>query len=253
MARMDWAWMREGGMVWERYLHDPHQGGVFRFAVASDPDGTPQVASTGGLDGVLVWSHEWESTHEVTMLPDGLGSKLEQPVNVMLQEDTQWAPEAKVTETERDDIGGDTSQEKAILLEIENIRKKLRVLVDQNQHCPDLERLDRSEFCIDHEERDRLATETDGRCAKLRAQVNHENAVRQFKRDRMVNEFWETMDAPGAALVALYSKLAVPNYPRRKVSDAEMALGSQVAHLRQVELLEDKWFSGPDVPSRLKK
>jgi hypothetical protein len=68
----------------------------------------------------------------------------------------------------------------------------------------------------------------------------------------MVNEFWETMDAPGAALVALYSKLAVPNYPRRKVSDAEKALGSQVAHFRQVELLEDKWFNGPDVPSRLK-
>ena len=35
---------------------------------------------------------------------------------------------------------------------LEGLRKKLRILVDANYHCPELEQMGRKEFCVDMEE-----------------------------------------------------------------------------------------------------
>ena len=53
--------------------------------------------------------------------------------------------------------------------------------------------------------------------------------MRQLKRERLVHEFWETMERPGAQLVALSSNLSVPNYPRRRVQESQQHVFSQVS------------------------
>ena len=58
--------------------------------------------------------------------------------------------------------------------------------------------------------------------------MNYENTLRQLKRERLVHEFWETMERPGAQLVALSSNLSVPNYPRRRVQETQSHVFSQV-------------------------
>merc|ERR1712187_950886 len=116
------------------------------------------------------------------------------------------------------------AQKKALAVEIEGLRKKLRVLIDQNATCPELEQLDRAEFCTDFEERDLIHEKTKERCDILRAQIEKENVARQLIRDRLIKEFWNPMKTKGCQIVSLMSNnFSVSNYPERIISDGEQA------------------------------
>merc|ERR1711976_433373 len=79
-----------------------------------------------------------------------------------------WVPKAgeepgQVVQAEADDPELNAvalAQRKALVLEVEGLRKKLRILVDANSHCPELEQMDRQEFCVDERQRSAIAMTT---------------------------------------------------------------------------------------------
>merc|ERR1712151_242506 len=131
------------------------------------------------------------------------------------------------------------AQRKALLLEVDTLRKKLRSLIEQNATCPDLEKIDRGEFCIDFEERDIIGAKTKERCDTLRAQLQRENHARQLTRDRLIHEFWNPMRTKGCLIGSLMSNLSVSNYPERIVSEEEQGTIRKLRIMRQIEQLED--------------
>merc|ERR1712187_31960 len=105
--------------------------------------------------------------------------------------------------------------------------------------CPDLEKIDRGEFCIDFEERDIIGAKTKERCDTLRAQLQRENHARQLTRDRLIHEFWNPMRTKGCLIGSLMSNLSVSNYPERIVSEEEQGTIRKLRIMRQIEQLED--------------
>jgi len=120
-------------------------------------------------------------------------------------------------------------------------------LLETQKSCPDLEKLDRGDFCIDTEERDILVKEADARCAEIRKQVATENLARQLIRERMVQEFWRPMKVPGCVVASLESDLSVANYPERDLPDGEQKMVNRLNLFREVELCEREWHVGEEV------
>eukprot|EP00438_Fugacium_kawagutii_P030272 Skav225202 [mRNA] locus=scaffold1041:10480:15802:- [translate_table: standard] len=138
--------------------------------------------------------------------------------------------------------------------EIEALRKKLRILIDHNTNAPELEKLDRSEFCVDFEERDAIASKSKERCDALRAEIEHQNVARQLIRDRLIKEFWDPMRGKGCQITSLTSSLAVSNYPERTVSEEESTITRKLRMLRKSEQLEMQMLKDPSsCPPELKK
>jgi WD40 repeat protein len=259
-----------GGKEMQKLLHNPYNGGALQVCAN---DNASILLSTGGSDGVMVWS-EPGSKAAIPPAPEAVEMDVgqEQAVNDIDDLDINafplWAPTSEEQRaaalTSLADVQANANPEvnavasahrKALTLEVEGLRKKVRMLVDDNAQCPDLEKLDRGEFCVDFEERDAIAAKTKERCDVLRAQIENENLARQLIRDRLVKEFWDPMRTRGCQIVSLVpgSTLAVSNYPERIVSDEEKGIQRKLKNLRQVEMLEDQMLDSQDCPAPLRR
>jgi len=249
----------------QKSFHNPYNGGVAQ--VATDAS-NGYFLSTGGSDGVVVWSDPRSDLKLPAALPQG--EPLEQGegmdttlvVNVDDKDNSEfpvWVPVSDEERAARAEEADDPeisalalAQRRALSLEIENLRKKLRLLVEQNATCPELEQLDRSEFCVDIEERDLIAAKTKERCDALRALIERENVARQMIRDRLIKEFWDPMRGKGCQITSLSSNLSVSNYPERIVSEEEQSRLRKLRLIRQAEHMEMDMLKGPGCPPSLR-
>lgn len=249
-------------------LHSPYNGGTAQVVCSRD---STVAMSTGGADGILVWS---EPGSEITVAPDdshlkgqddeAFGDETAAQFAFEL-DDTDvnafpaWVPPAAGADAAKgDDEEVELSEEaaakrKLMTHEIEALRKKLRILVDHNSNAPDLEKLDRSEFCVDFEERDAIGAKSKERCDALRAEIEHQNVARQLIRDRLIKEFWDPMRGKGCQITSLTSTLAVSNYPERTVSEEESTITRKLRMLRKSEQLEFQMLKDSSCPTELKK
>jgi WD40 repeat protein len=236
----------------QKVIHSPYNGGVSQVSASED---AKLIASTGGADGIMVWSDP-SSALKVPDVPEAsltaVDDKLmetaildvddrnlqEYPVWMPVSADDKAAAAAAEAGDDPELSAVAAAQRKALLLEVDGLRKKLTSLVDQNSACPDLEKIDRNEFCVDFEQRDSLAAKTKERCDILRAQLERENLARQLTRHRLVKEFWDPMKSKGCMITSLMSNLSVSNYPERTISAEESGTTKKLRILRQVEQLE---------------
>eukprot|EP00929_Paragymnodinium_shiwhaense_P022591 TRINITY_DN14393_c0_g1_i1.p1 TRINITY_DN14393_c0_g1~~TRINITY_DN14393_c0_g1_i1.p1 ORF type:complete len:1735 (-),score=585.53 TRINITY_DN14393_c0_g1_i1:78-5282(-) len=238
--------------IYQKLVHNPYNGGVATFSATED---ARIIVSTGGSDGIMVWSDPASKTAmpgspDCSLLP--VDERLmDQAVLEVDDKNTAefpvWAPvsaEEKAAQLAAE-AGDDpelsavaTAQRKALMLEVDGLRKKLRGLVDANNICPDLEKIDRGRFCIDAEQAEVIASKTRDRCDALRAQLEKENMARQLTRDRLIKEFWDPMRHKGCLISSLMSNLQVSNYPERIVSEEETGTTRKLRLLRKVEKLE---------------
>lgn len=250
-------------------LHSPYNGGTAQVVCSRD---STVAISTGGADGLLVWS---EPGSEISVPADDSHLKAEEDETfgdetsahfAFELDDTDvnafpvWVPPAVAgaDATKGDDEEVELSEEaaakrKLMSHEIEALRKKLRILIDHNSNAPDLEKLERGEFCVDFEERHAIASKSKERCDALRAEIEHENVARQLIRDRLIKEFWDPMRGKGCQITSLTSSLAVSNYPERTVSEEESTITRKLRMLRKSEQLEFQMLRGSSCPPELKK
>mmetsp|Transcript_38744 Transcript_38744/g.91098 ORF Transcript_38744/g.91098 Transcript_38744/m.91098 type:complete len:1764 (-) Transcript_38744:52-5343(-) len=251
-----------GGLA--KLLHNPYHGGVTQVAASKD---SSILLTTGGTDGVLVWSDLGSQVEIPPVAPEDAEDVVNMEAMPITEIDDMdasifpvWAPvlgeekEAeKAAETADPELNAVAlAQRKALVLEVESLRKKLRLLVDANSQCPDLEKLERAEFCVDFEERDAIAQTTKERCDALRAQIDRDNLARQLTRDRLIKEFWDPMRIKGCQICSLMSSLSVSNYPERAQSQEEQTTLKKLRIMRQVESLEVKMLQGSGTPPALK-
>ncbi|CAK0892589.1 unnamed protein product [Prorocentrum cordatum] len=113
--------------------------------------------------------------------------------------------------------------------------------------------LERSEFCVDHEEAAKIAASTKERCDTLRAQIERENLARQLVRHRLIKEFWDPMAVKGCKICSLMpeSTLSVSNYPVRKETQEEQGIIQKLKVMRRVEQLESQTLRGNHCPRGL--
>lgn len=252
----------------KKMLHNPYNGGVVQMR--SNKDDTVFI-STGGADGLVVWANQGtpfylaraiaddEEEEEDEMARDRFTGQIDdKDMNAY----PLWTPvagesavlasvEADADDPELSAVG--LAQRKALAGEVEGLRKKLRILVDANIHCPELERMERTEFCVDLEERDSIAQTTKERCNALRAEIEKENLARQLIRDRLIKEFWDPMKNKGCQINSLMSNLSVSNYPVRTISEEESGNIKKLRTMRNVELLELQMLKGNECPAGLKE
>mmetsp|Transcript_15588 Transcript_15588/g.33086 ORF Transcript_15588/g.33086 Transcript_15588/m.33086 type:complete len:1700 (-) Transcript_15588:374-5473(-) len=252
---------RKGGV--QRILHNPYNGGALQAQANSD--GTVFL-STGGADGVLVWSgHGSGASPGPAPSPAPLEEDLEELVYAVDDKDTNlypiWEPisnddkgmAAKGEDADDPELNAVTvAQKKALMFEVEALRKKLRTLIDANATCPDLEKLERNEFCVDTEERDAIAATTKERCDVLRAEIERENVARQLIRDRLIKEFWDPMRTKGCQISSLMSNFSVSNYPERIISDKEISTTNKLRNMRKVDQMELQMLRSPQCPEGLR-
>jgi len=249
----------------QKFVHNPYNGGV--AALVANEDLTV-MASTGGADGIFVWSDP--AAVPSSTAPPNQAAPVDEKIMEAAVVDVDdrsadykvWAPVSAVAKqaAAQAEAGDDpevsavaAAQRKALLLEVDTLRKKLRSLVDQNNNCPDLEKIDRAEFCIDYEEKDIIAAKTKERCDALRAQLERENHARQLTRDRLIKEFWDPMRTKGCLISSLMSNLCVSNYPERIISPEETSTIKKLRIMRQIEQLEEKATKDGSVPKELQQ
>eukprot|EP00913_Durusdinium_trenchii_P036057 g33739.t1 len=112
-------------------------------------------------DGLLVWS---EPGSEISVPADDSHLKAEEDETFGDETSAHFAFELDDTDVNAFPVwvppavaGADATKaaakRKLMSHEIEALRKKLRILIDHNSNAPDLEKLERGEFCVDFEER----------------------------------------------------------------------------------------------------
>lgn len=246
----------------QRVVHSPYDGGVVQVCPGAAPG---LCVSTGGADGVALWgapASSWRPPPEDADADEEMPPICTEIDDMDMEAFPVWAPlsleeKAQLTEQAADDPEVSATAQahrRALALEVETIRKKLKVLVEENRTCPELEVLERSEFCVDHEESAKIAASTKERCDTLRAQIERENLARQLVRDRLIKEFWDPMAVKGCKICSLMpeSKLSVSNYPARKETSEEQGIIQKLKVMRKVEQLESQTLQGSHCPKGLK-
>lgn len=254
--------LKTGSQTMQRTLHSPYNGGVAQVRSGSD---SKLWASTGGSDGIIVWGtaeSSWRPSPEDSTLDEEMPPISAEIDDKNLEAFPIWAPlsaeeKAALSETVDDPevTAAAVAHRKALMLEVDAIRKKLNVLIEDNRNCPELEMLERSEFCVDNEEAARIAATTQERCNVLRAKIEKENLARQLIRDRLIKEFWDPTSVKGCMICSLQpdSNLSVANYPSRKESDEEKAIVQKLRNMRKVEQLEATTLLSAQCPAGLKE
>lgn len=123
------------------------------------------------------------------------------------------------------------------------ILEKVSKAMQKNDTLPPLERLDREEFTIDFQERDRLLVIADERINKVKTSIEAENQKRRVIRNRIQKECWESMEVVGQSIKSFHIDpvtsriIDAPNFPIRKRSPKELHAISKVKRLRKVQIL----------------
>lgn len=255
-------------------LCDPFAGGCWALAVASfslnsenQSKGSVSMMAACGSDLLTFRIADVKSNtpekYTAVSLEQGVGYALKDGVAI----DTEdahlpiWSSEVsrvKSQEGEREE-SSETNQvndklRQEIEAELMALREKLDDLVDANERCPELEKLERDAFCVDKEVVGSLREQADQRCAEIRMQVDKENLARRLIRNRLVKEFWKPMRKPGSIITSLLTSETVGNFPERELSKREETRNSMLNQFRQVELRECQWHESEssDLPESLR-
>mmetsp|Transcript_66282 Transcript_66282/g.215662 ORF Transcript_66282/g.215662 Transcript_66282/m.215662 type:complete len:1692 (-) Transcript_66282:108-5183(-) len=254
--------MRAKMPTMHKFFHNPYNGGVAQVFCSAMCD---FFLTTGGSDGILVWSDprvglQTPAAHPIEL--ERPSTREDAVVNVDDQDNAEFPIWKPVSADERERGGDDNddpelnalalAQRRALTLEVENLRKKLRLLIEQNATCPELEQLERGDFCVDSEEKNQIAAKSKERCDALRAQIERENIARQLIRDRLIKEFWDPMLGKGCQICSLSSGLTVGNYPERTTTDEENTRLKKLRLMRKAEKMEVDMLKGPSCPGALR-
>ena len=94
-----------------------------------------------------------------------------------------------------------------------SIKEQVGELLELNEELPEEERLERSEFELNAEEKQRRAAAGQEREASLHLELRARQAARRRAGLRIRKEVWDDLEVPGRAVAGLGSRVAVRNYP----------------------------------------
>jgi len=140
--------------------------------------------------------------------------------------------EYQAQEEERERVKGELRDE------LEQIRDKLRELLLANDYADELEKLDRGDFCIDIESRDKIQREGTEKKDKMKNEARREVLKSELLYGKIKEKAWDTMDTHLKALVGLTSNNIVFNFHVRTRTEQELRKLQLVLDHREMERKE---------------
>ncbi|KAI9094382.1 hypothetical protein DFS34DRAFT_665339 [Phlyctochytrium arcticum] len=250
------------------YTHDSYQGGCAAVATTRDC----RTLVTLGRDGLIkFW--EWKysvagrraATETTTMMdrvvegnkaisdeleanlarlpPIEDGPDSETPADVVLPRADQPTAAPPPGTAAGPAPGTASSSQTDIPGRLQTLKDRLLKAIAKNESLPPLEQLDREEFVLDYEERDRLLGQADGKVELVRRQIEEQNSRKRIIGMRIKQECWDSMQVVGQAIKSFHPDpltgrpTTITNYPIRKRHEAVAEKLNRVMLLRKVGML----------------
>eukprot|EP00347_Sterkiella_histriomuscorum_P023011 403336298 len=125
-----------------------------------------------------------------------------------------------------------------IMSELEVIKQKLHELLDENDRVTDIEKLERDEFVIDVEKRDKANDQGEKVCDEIRKEAEKKQLELELLRERVQQTTWDKMDIQNKAIKSIKGDMLVFNYGIRKRAPEEHRRLHQIINFRRNELRE---------------
>ena len=125
-----------------------------------------------------------------------------------------------------------------MMQELNKIRQGLMELLAENERCTEIEKLERDDFVIDVNRKDRVERAGDEECDAIRKEAKWTCLKLQLLKERLSQQTWETMQVKQTAIASIYSDLLVFNYPIRQRTKAEKRRLAQMFNMRKIDLLD---------------
>ncbi|XP_076388248.1 cilia- and flagella-associated protein 43 [Megachile rotundata] len=100
-----------------------------------------------------------------------------------------------------------------ILQEFRSLKGKVKKLLDENETCPEIERLPVSSFDLDKAGRDQKLKAGRDECEDLRLKLEHDTSETKRVTNWIREAFWNPQKILGKSLVAIFGSQHVTNYP----------------------------------------
>jgi hypothetical protein len=104
---------------------------------------------------------------------------------------------------------------------LSDIKSKLQELLMQNDYADDLEKLERDDFVIDLEGRDKILREGEEKRQQMKAEAQRENYKNEILYQKIKENTYDKMEVHLKGLVGLQSNTIVYNFQIRKRTEAE--------------------------------
>ncbi|KAE8614824.1 hypothetical protein XENTR_v10008322 [Xenopus tropicalis] len=153
--------------------------------------------------------------------------------------------EAKKKETEKY-----AAEKEIIKTGIKKLRKTIQAMMRENESLPDIEKLDQQEFNLDTEEQERLYLESEKEVARVRQEIELENLSKQYLREVIKQECWDSMAVKGRSVMAFHTGYEVMNYPMKERTPKELEDFARVLNLKKIEAVDLKEVPQPGFIAR---
>ncbi|PFX29198.1 cilia- and flagella-associated protein 43-like [Stylophora pistillata] len=152
-------------------------------------------------------------------------------------EDATWLEKA-VSETQREEAKKFAEIKRKLRQEIQELRQTVLQMMDDNQQAPEIERLDRYEYNLDVDQRQKLILEGEEKIKQVREEIELANLANQYLREIIKKECWEAMVVKGRSVNAFHLPLSVSNYPMKERTKTELDEIQYVINQRKIEQAE---------------
>ncbi|KEP62227.1 UNVERIFIED_CONTAM: hypothetical protein HHA_277930 [Hammondia hammondi] len=169
-----------------------------------------------------------------------------------------WQPdravEAHVTwkETSLENAKYRQESKEAVAAEMNKIREALAVLVAENETRSSAESLPRESFCLDEEEREKIAGEAAREKQRLRQEHRLHALAFEALRDRLIEKFWKKLKRHGKVLASLAEGKPelVRDFSVSHVPAEQAKIEKKVCFLRKLEKREKAWLRNVEVTDK---
>ena len=178
---------------------------------------------------------EWKP-HSQT---DTTGSELHSVDSDLLHQghNITWL-ERVTAQARREEDKQHAESKKELRKQLQQLKEKIMGLIEENASLPDLEKLERYEFNLDEEERQRLIGLGEQSVKEVRQEIELENVAKMFLREVIKKECWDSMVVKGCGVKGFHTPLVVTNYPMRERSPEEVEELAFVTRQRKIECAE---------------
>lgn len=152
-------------------------------------------------------------------------------------EDATWLEKA-VSETQREEAKKFAEIKRKLRQEIQELRHTVLQMMGDNQQAPEIEKLDRYEYNLDVDQRQKLILEGEEKIKQVREEIELANLANQYLREIIKKECWDAMVVKGRSVNAFHLPLSVSNYPMKERTKAELDEVQYVINQRKIEQAE---------------
>uniref|UniRef100_A0A8C5N2I0 Cilia- and flagella-associated protein 43 n=1 Tax=Leptobrachium leishanense TaxID=445787 RepID=A0A8C5N2I0_9ANUR len=171
-------------------------------------------------------------TVEVTELEDSY------TINKSIPVDLTWLDQ-KTDEVKKKETQKYATEKDDLKKSIKMLRQRLQAMMRENESLPDIEKLNQQEFNLDTEEQDRLLSESEQEVARVRKEIELENLSKQYLRQVIKEECWDSMAVKGRSVTSFHTGYEVNNYPLKERSQKEredLARGLNLKKIAELDL-----------------